>query len=269
MATTLRWMLGALAVVILVGSSAWGQRQGQPQGTQQRTTLRALQGGESAADHQIATWLVLSNELEVSVAQLAEKQAHSKDVKQFAEMMIQQHDNLVNQFRQFAPDAPTLRGGQGAALFSNGPRPSQTAAAERQPVEQRQTAEREQTDHRTQSAERAQGGLPINQVCHQMAERAYSSIRQELSAKQGNQFDMAFIGCQMHEHASMIDTLHVLKPYASAQLQEVIAQAIPHTEQHLQQARQIGEQLWGGGATQQDKTGKREDFQNRTDKGDK
>jgi predicted outer membrane protein len=269
MATTLRWTLGALAVSVLVGSPLWAQRQGQPEGAQQRTTLRALQGGESMADHQIATWLVLSNELEASVAQLAEKQAHSKDVKQFAETMIQQHSDLANQFRQFAPDAPALGAGQGAALFNDGPRPRQTAATERQPVEQRQTAQREQIVHRAQSAERAHGGLPINQVCHQMAERAYSSIRQELSGKQGSEFDMAFIGCQMHGHASMIDTLHVLKPYASAQLQEVIAQAIPHTEQHLKQARQIGEQLWGGSATQQDKTGNREDYENQTDKGDK
>jgi predicted outer membrane protein len=267
MATTLRWTLGTLAVVLLVVSSAWGQRQGP--GAQQRTTLRALQGGESMADHQIATWLVLSNELEVNLAQLAEKQAHSKDVKQFADMMVQQHRDLVNQFRQFAPDAPALTvGQQSAALFSNGPRQSQTAAAEKQPVEQRKTGQQAQTVQRGQAEQRAQGGLPVTQICHQMAERTYNSIRQELSRKQGSEFDKGFIGCQIHEHVSMLNTLEVLKPYASAQLQAAIDQAIPHTQRHLAQARQIGEQLWGG-ETQQSKTADRDDDEERNDKPDK
>jgi predicted outer membrane protein len=291
MATTLRWTLGALAVVLLVGSNAWAQAQRQVQKRdqqvqqgqavrqgqgQQRTALRPAQG-ESMADHQIATWLLLSNELEVNLAQLADKQSQNKGVKQFAEMMVQQHGDLINQLRQFAPDAPTLSVGHpGAALFNDGQRQGLAAAADQQLVEQRQTAEQGQAVPRGQQGQLAQerhGGLPITQICHQMAERTYNSIRQELSRKQGSDFDKAFIGCQIQEHVSMLDTLHVLKPYASVPLQNVIEQAIPPTQQHLTQARQIGEQLWGGGREQdqtpQRQTGNREDNDDQNDKQDK
>jgi predicted outer membrane protein len=286
MATAFRGTLGALVVVWMPALALAQQNPAQPrtqvqpgqrvlqnqpaqpgQPAQQRTTLKAIPGrqGESVADHEAATWLLLSNEVEVALAQMAQKQAHGGDVKKFAEMMIEQHGDLINQLRQFAADAPTLtnrqrdtnrdtnREAQRDANRDN----DRVAAAQAKPAQPGQPRERQG----------AEGGLPIDQICYQMAERTLNSMERELARKQGSDFDKGYIGCQIHEHMVMVDTLEILKPYASAQLQAVIDQAIPHAQQHLAQARKIGEQLWGSGVEQRT-TGGREDRddKNRQDK---
>jgi len=300
-----RWTLGTLAVVLLVNSAVWAQRQEQRpaagqqlnrvlqgqaaqqgQQPQARTTLKAVQGrqGETVADHQVATWLILSNEVEVRLAQTAAKQSHTDSVKQFAQKMIDEHTEFLNNLRQFAPDAPTLGvAEQRTDVRDDGKRddaqrtpaapqtPGTTQAqnqAQPQPgrVQQpagenpqaRPTVREGQFAQGGQANQQGQRGLPMNEICYQMAARTLNSQQQELSHKQGSEFDMCYIGGQIHEHMAMLDTLNVLRPYASGQLAGLIDRAIPSTQQHLAEAKKIGEQLWGKTA-EQSQTGRQED----------
>jgi len=231
-------------------------QQGQPaprgqfgQG-QQRTALRA-QGQESVADHQIATWLTECNEVEVRLSQIAAKESKDKDVKQFAEKMIDAHGNLINQLRQFAPDAPMLSGHTAQQRTADQGQPAQGQPAQGRPAQG-------QPGQFPQGGPQAnpQAGLPINTISHQLAERALASAQKELSKKQGSEFDKCFIGAQVHEHMAMLNALEVLRPYASQQLQPVLNQGIEHTQAHLDQAKHIMEQLSGG--TSEKRTSDRE-----------
>jgi predicted outer membrane protein len=286
MATPLRWTLGALAVALLIASPVMAQRptqeqqnpqrgqqlKGQVQPGQQaqpRTTLRPQQGrqGESMADHQIATWLVLCNELEVRLAQLADKQAHSDNVKQFAKMMVDEHGNLLNQLRQFAPDAPSLGTAEQRTELRNNAEGQ--AAVQQQPAQPQRVPQ--QPGQQPQAPAQGQivaGGLPVEQVCQQLSERALATLTKELNKKQGSDFDKAFIGSQIHEHLAMLDTLQVLRQYASPQLRTVIDEAIPSADNHLAEARKIGEQLWGHATSDQSQTGNREERQEKRDRED-
>jgi len=272
MVTQVKWKVGALAALMfVVAGPVWAQRQVQPQTgqqgaqqgqriqtdqpgqvrpgqVQQRTTLRPVERqGENLADRQIASWLLLANEMEVQVAQLAAKQSKNNQVRQFGESMVKEHGSLIDQLRQFAPDAPSL-GGQ--------PGQERTAARDESRQDQPQNRQQDQpnADQRGQAAQGQQHGLPLIKISHQLAERGLSSIRKELSQKQGSDFDKAFVGMQIHGHMNCLNTLEVLRPYASPQLAKVIEQAIPSTQTHLQHAKQIMEELKG---TQESRTSDR------------
>jgi len=244
-----------------------GVRQAQPaQPGQTRTTLKPeARQGESMADHDIASWLVLCNEVEVRLAQFAEKHAHDAGVKQFAQKMIEDHGNLINQLRQFAPDAPQL------AMHGESAVPAADNRAAGQARENRNATQENAArpaGERPAGQQFAQGGhLPIAQISYQLAERNLKSAMKELGSKQGSEFDKAYIGCQIHEHGGMLTTVEVLRGYASPQLASILDKAVPTTEQHFTHAKKIGEQLWGGG--EQSLTGRQEDRENNNNNRDK
>lgn len=282
MRTPLQWTLGVLAAtVVLVSAEAWAQQrqpqlqqqQGQqrfqaqqPQG-QQRTALRPVQGGQSLTDHQIAEWLLHSNEMEEQLAQFALQHAHSNEVKQFAQMMIQGHGKLIEQLRQFAPNTPPLRAAGQAEQRTGLNEPQGQQAVQGEQVQgglrQQQNPQpqfQQQTQVQGQPGQPIQAGLPMSQVSTQMAQRMLASIERELGQKQGSEFDKCFIGAQIFQHIALLNALEVLRPYASPQLQNLINAAIPETQQHLQHAKQVEQQLTGGGrATEQGRTGRNED----------
>jgi len=282
MKSSLGWKLGLLTTLVaLTAVPAWAQRviqQGQPQqpqarpaqlqrpntaqqpAAQQRTALRPVQGQVDPTDHQIAGWLLLCNETEVHAAQMAEKKAHDKQIRQFAGMLDQQHRQLIDKLRQFAPDisvnAPNQQA-QGNAAQSDRqgnvpqqPQQTQQAANPQTPAQQNAAPQRDRRQ-----------GLPVLEISRQLAQRAQAMMDQELSRKDGSDFDRAFIEEQVFEHLAMLNTLEVLKPYASSALQTAIDEGIQGTQQHLAQARQLCAQLHGetsADRSQQSLTGNRE-----------
>jgi len=279
MVTQVKWKVGAMAALLLMAATpAWAQRQTQPQPgqrqagqqgqfrqgqAQQRTSLRPVEGQESLADREIASWLLLGNEMEVQLAQLAVKQSQSKQVREFAEMLIKDHGNLINELRPFAPDVPSLAqaGQERTGIREEGQQPAQQQGQNRQQQGQQQNQQQAQQNPVGQQGQLGQGqqqggGLPIIQISYQLAERGLNSIRQELSHKQGSQFDKAFVGLQIHQHMACLNTMEVLRPYASPQLAKVIDQAVPATQSHLQHAKQVMEEL-SGDRIPESKTGDR------------
>jgi len=295
MVIPLRWTIGTLAAMALaLNAQAWAQqapvqqnpqqRQGQLQRGQQtqqvqpgqrQTTLRPVEGRASMADHQIAYWLILCNEKEVRIAQLGAKQAESQAVREFAEKMVQGHNNLINQLRQFAPDTPTLAAATSQERTGREERQQGREERQQQPLQQREDqAQGEQPGRTTQppgqqaqqqgqfqqgQGQQAGQGLPMLNISYELAQRSLATCERELKAKQGKEFDKAFMMGQVFGHEDNWIVAETLKKYASPQLQEVLNQAVPHIEQHLSQAREICEQLKEGRET---KTSSQEDRSN-------
>jgi len=238
-------------------------QQAQPgQQPQQRTAYRQVQGQASHADHEIASWLILCNEKEVALSQLAEKRAESKAVKDFAEKMAQGHAEFAKQLRAFAPDAPRLTAG--AAQERTGARSDGQPAdntrrdpANDKPQENRPNPQGQPQQTQPQQAQHEPGQLPMAAISLQLAQRGLAACEQELKAKQGKEFDQDFMGEQLGMHLEAWNTMQVLKQYASPQLAGIINQGIEHTEQHLNQIRQIRKDLMS--QTKESRTGDKQE----------
>src|SRR5579863_440231 len=100
------------AAVVLFGTvavtGALAQQTAQPQRTPAgrapagRAPQAAGQQHETQLDEHVATCLILENDGEIAAAQIAEQNAKSDDVKQFARTMVKDHEQFVSQLERFA-----------------------------------------------------------------------------------------------------------------------------------------------------------------------
>jgi hypothetical protein len=100
------------------------------------------------------------------------------------------------------------------------------------------------TTSRTQGGMQMAGVNPASLQLHQqIAQRCLQNAQRELSDKRGSEFDMAFMGMQIVAHNRMLATLEASREQASPQLARLIDEGIQTTEQHLDHAREIVENL--------------------------
>ena len=108
--------VAALGLLVLATGPVLAQNPGQPPqpGTQPRTTVtpggqpRAQAGGLTTVDNAIASCLALGNQEEIALARFAQDSAKSKEVKEFAKMMSDEHKAALQKLRQIAPQVATV-----------------------------------------------------------------------------------------------------------------------------------------------------------------
>jgi predicted outer membrane protein len=81
----------------------------------------------------------------------------------------------------------------------------------------------------------------------QLGQQKSASLREELGRYQGADFDQAFLGYQILAHIEMIDSLKLAQQTATEQLRQTLADGILSAEEHLQNARQLMQQISSGG----------------------
>ena len=279
----------------LAQTSTQGQHQGHDHGS--TTTTRAgatasnsARGGQQASrpvQMHIAQGLRQMNMMEVELGELGQQQAQSQQVKQFAQRMQEEHQQLIQQMDQAlgrggasasaagsSMDAgATSSGRTGAASSDSGARrdlaesgaPDNTSTMQRgEEVATRQQDRAEAAGRdATASTQRAGGDAAdqvygmaagtqaggsadiqtLSQIDQQYHQRKLQSMRQMLSKKQGSEFDKAYMGHMIMSHQAMLDKLQTVQGYMPQEAQSVLEQATEHTQQHLQEARQIMQQL--------------------------
>ena len=98
--------------------SVTSAQQAQPRAAQPRAQERVqpVQGQPRAGqvvqqtqwqntDHQLASCIAIANQTEVAIAKMAEEKAKSKDVKEFAQMLVKDHKAFLQKLQKFAPEA--------------------------------------------------------------------------------------------------------------------------------------------------------------------
>jgi putative membrane protein len=191
-----------------------------------------------AGDHlnqKIAVCLVLGNQEEVALAQLAQQHSQNEQVKKFAQQMIEHHQQAISKIEQAAPEVASLNlqlqgGTEGAAAASPNPNGVRPASAE-EPVA---------SNASTANAGHDQRGVQLAQAVKQ---ECLDLTQQELAQQQGVEFDKAYIGQQVGAHIGMLAELRGSKNFATGQLQQVIAEGEQMTLKHLDEAKQIMSQL--------------------------
>ncbi len=219
-------------------SSSPGATETRPRTQSQSQTApggqaQASQGGE--LQKHIAVCLILGNQEEAALGQFAQDRAQNDQVKQFARMMAEEHQQANAKIQQAVPQVANLDLKLTATEGRAGAAPGQAAR-----------------DNQRQSATGAQAGGQdqMVQFAKQVKQECLNLTQAELGKKQGAEFDKCYIGQQIVAHTGMLAQLKVGQKHASNELQPIIQEGTQMTEHHLAQARQIMEQLENeGGAT--------------------
>jgi predicted outer membrane protein len=191
------------------------------QASSQRQPGQAGQAGQAGGlDQQIAACAVLANQEEVALAQFAKDRAESDQVKQFAEMMIEQHQQAIQKIEQAAPQVAAWK------IQLRNANADQQAGAAAQPQANGQA-----------------GQNPQFLLARQIHEECLALTKEALSEKQGADFDKAYIAQQCMAHLGMKAAIKGSEPFASQQLKPVLQEGLQMTEKHLTEAKNLKKQL--------------------------
>lgn len=233
-------------------------------GRQARTT----QGDEELVSF-LAGKLAIMNQVETELAQLAQNQATSPDVKQLAQRIAQSHQQLNQRLAQAVPQLANFEGLSGQRIAAEGSRATQAgqdqqaqrqaqAGQDRRPdATDRQTA---RTDaDRAGTTVRGQSGDDLSartllEICRRAAQNHLQMAKQSLQAKQGSDFDACWVGAQVCAHQGMIAQLKAIQNVGSPEFQQVVQMAEQESQQHLQQAEQLAQRLMGERGSQSETT---------------
>jgi predicted outer membrane protein len=220
------------------------RQQGQQYTAQFRGTQRTA-GQDEEVQRFLATCLLEKNKAEVELGKFAQQQAQNPQVKEFAQRMAQEHQQLVQKLQPLA-------GMQGARTSAAGQidarrQPADTTRLPGSPGAGQLNPEANQNLTAGRAAGQQNPALnEIAQIERQITERHKEAVREELEQKQGAEFDKCYLGAQIGGHMHMLAALEVIEQQGPDQLRQIAQQARPGVEQHLEQAKQLMKQLEGG-----------------------
>jgi predicted outer membrane protein len=231
-----RWkaLLAMSAGLLLIGAAlAQDPAQRQREQPQQQPGAAAMQPGQPAArtagslDSHLAQCLTIDNQHEIAVAEIAKQRAKDNEVKQFADKLIQDHTQFLQQLARFTGRQPGMAGGQPGEVRTTERQPGQPGAAQPGAMTQ------------------MQGGEPnFLAIKQQVSQKALELTKKELEKKEGVEFDKCFVGDQIGAHLWVLATLEVFKDQqVSPDLRNVIDKGIQTTQEHLDHAKKLAENL--------------------------
>jgi putative membrane protein len=82
-----------------------------------------------------------------------------------------------------------------------------------------------------------------SQIGREIDEQCLASLKQELGNKSEKEFDACYVGSQISGHMQMAAALKVLSNHTSGQLKEIVQEARPTVDKHLEHAKKLMDQL--------------------------
>jgi len=273
MKTMFNVTLCAVAVLAMQATLRAQQVGGQPQvggqqaGGQAGVRTAGAAGGANRMDDHIASCLILGNQNEIAASKLAEQQAKHSEVKSFAKEMEREHTQYIQQLAKFASqdfqnrDLNRRSDASGSESRTTGTeattRPAGTAAGTPAATPAGTAGTAGTVAGTTAGATAGAGGDPCAvqlQMKQELADECLSSVRKELSSRQGSEFDEAYIGLQIGEHMRMIDELKVAERHASPQFQSILREGRESAQKHLEHAKQIKKTLASNSSEKSEKS---------------
>ncbi|WP_428304351.1 DUF4142 domain-containing protein [Lacipirellula sp.] len=192
-----------------------GQRQATPANGRQTGNAENAQAAGDLSQ-QIASCLVLGNQEEVAIAEIAQKHAEHPEVKKFAAHMVEQHQQAMTKLEQAVPQVAGLTLG----------------TADWQARQQGEAAGKA-------------GDSPELELAKAIKQQCLVLTQKEMEGKQGAEFDKCYIGQQIGAHVGMLAQLQGSKSFANPQLQAVIVEGEQMATKHLEEAKKIMAELEG------------------------
>lgn len=239
------------AAVLAMGCSvAVAQR-----GVEQRTQVEGNQ--PQAARHQadshsqqhlvkfFAGKLMLMNESTIAMSELAQKQAATQEVKDFAGMLAEGHTKLNQELEQLAPEVAALANLEATQRRTAGFRGNADNAARNDARQtDRRIAKRGQAADEVHSSKSADSTVQeILKIEQKAAQNYIHASTRMLERYQGQDFDMGFLGFQIGAHTWALSELKAMDSVGDEQFQQLVSDATQKIEHHLEQARQLAQKF--------------------------
>ena len=173
-------------------------------------------------DARLAQCILGDNQAEITLGKLAEERAKDKDVKQFAEKMVRDHEQFGQQLEKFA-------------------REEERSTAR---TENRQTTAATATSTTTATGQPMEGrGLDLFAIHEEVGKKCLEMFEADLKQKDGSQFDKCYVAQQIGGHVHMIAELEVLRSHVSPELAAVLDKGIATAKSHLEEAQKLAKSL--------------------------
>jgi hypothetical protein len=209
----------------LLANSVFAQAQAQP-----RTTTTTTQGEQRQIqldERTLASCVAIANQKEVAITQFAKEKLKDEDVKEFAEMIIKDHQAFLEKLQKFTPEAG--RNNSFASDNSSGVKQAGGPATGTNRVQQTSG----------QQGQRTQGqGVDAVQLHREVAQECLASAKKKLTEDDAK-IDKCFLGMQAAAHMGMLDHLKVLQRHTSGELNKLLADASETTQKHLDKAEAL------------------------------
>lgn len=227
-------------------SAPVGARQSQDRGAQ----LQA-RGGSQQTDQQLeqlfATKLMIANQGVVDLSKMATEKASSDKVKEFAQTLVKEHESLCR-------DIEKLQASKGRSKSDGQSQAGRTTSGQQgQPGQPGQTAGRQAGQPGQTAGRQGQGGQQsgdsqgiidkLESIAEKSSKKQLEMAKEMLEKRDGENFDMAFVGLQVAAHTRAVADLSALQGVGSKEMQDVVKQAEDATKKHLEKAKDLAEQL--------------------------
>jgi len=226
-----------------------GRNEKADRGDREDRTAGSIGSGHwKNLDHCFATCVSYGNQEEVALAQIAKQKAKSNEVKQFADMMIRDHQEFLTKLQKFAPEASQagILGGDRGEANSEGNRVGANQTV-RNDTNTASTKPRIGDDRSVNNRDGHEARL--SDIERELAEQCVASARRKLESKSGDEFDKCYMSAQIAKHMGMKDKLTVYQRHASGDLAKLFADGLKTTEHHLMKAEEIAKSLEGSNGT--------------------
>jgi predicted outer membrane protein len=212
---------------------------------QQNQTGDVNQNQSRPLEKLIVKQLTITNQAEIELSQMAVDKAKSDEVKQFAQMLIEDHRQLNQKLSQLGKGNAGNQQGDAKsrpAVDAALPSPSQPGL---NPPASADVAAVARDDSSS-----SVGNEPLISRLTSIAEKATKNhtemVKEDLQNREGNEFDMAFVGYQIACHSAGVAKLQAMDGVGSPQLQSVLKGAEQRMTTHLDKAKQLAEKLKNG-----------------------
>jgi predicted outer membrane protein len=215
---------------------------------QTHTANASTQGSGSVQDF-FVTKLMLANKAEVELGQMAEDRAESDEVKKFAQMLVQEHQQMNQQLAQIQAGAQSTSGqsnslqGTKSQIKTVTDQPATTQGDISQPIRSTQAVTSNAAGQSRTGGSHDQVPQQLTMICQQAAAKHLEMSREMLDSAESHDFDMSFLGLQIAKHAYVVAELQSLQNVGSPEFQQLVRTAEQKTSQHLVTAKELANQL--------------------------
>jgi len=191
---------------------------------------------------QIATCLALDNQEEVILAKFAQEKSKNKEVVSFAKMIAEEHQSCLKKLSKFAPEASR----EGYLTENSQIEPSKATSANA-------VSEKSATANGVNTMTT---GIDMLQLQREIAQQCITDSKKYLSEKDGDEFDVCFVGMQIAKHAAMRSKLVVLQRHTTDEMRQMVTEGIQATDKHMKAAESLMAKLDGDESDNSKKSGK-------------
>jgi predicted outer membrane protein len=257
------------------------RRANFPPQTDRQAQGRQGMGQGRLGDAALVRWISVNNESEIRISEAAQQKAQNEQVKQFAQMMVDEHTKLGQKLQQAANQGgeELQRGTENNAIEERirnrrNTRENETNANENERNQNspqnndnanddqnvsflqnedpnarpgqgrlRDAARNAELQGDAAGGNMRRGSNPGVELHAQIKEACTQAFLQELQSKNGAEFDKCYMGQQILAHQDTLATLKVISQQASPELKQTLQQAQQSTQQHLQKAKDVMKQI--------------------------